>query len=158
MLMFEDSTTTSDEDARLAGYLAANPDQGYLRACIQKEQQLQERERRSLQMCHQQAQQHVKNWRVQTELLQRLRRKQSVLGEAILMLHDHEPEIKAEMVAEMNDLACHEREAQRVAESEKQAQDRVETEREHHLGREAQSLEDQSWLETRLQEMQARGR
>ena len=138
--------------------MAANPDQGYLRACIQEEQQLQERERHSLQMCHQQAQQHANNWRVQTDLLQRLRREQSVLGEAIRMLHNHEPEIKAEMVADMSGLACREREAQRVAESEKQAQDRVETEREHHLRREAQSLEDQSWLEARLQEMQARGR
>jgi hypothetical protein len=152
------STTTSDEDAELAEYLAAHPDQGHLRAQIQMEQQRSDYERHSHSMCYQQAQQHANNWHGQTNLLQHLRHEQLVLQEAIRMLHHHEPEIKAEMVAEMDDLARREREAQRMADGEKQAYHRLEAGQTVHARNEMQSLVNQFRLEAHLREMQARGR
>lgn len=74
------------------------------------------------------------------------------------MLHHHEPEIKAEMVAEMNDLARGERKAQRVADGEKHAYHRLEAEQAVHAENEMQSFVSQFRLEARLREMQARGR
>jgi hypothetical protein len=122
------------------------------------EQQRSDYERYSHSMCYQQAQQHANNWHVQTNLLQHLRHEQSVLQEAIRMLHHHEPDIKAEMVAEMNDLACREREAQRMARGEKQAYHRLEAGQAVHAENEMQSLVNQSRFEARLREIQARGR
>ena len=122
------------------------------------EQQRSDYERHSHSMCYQQAQQHANNWHVQTNLLQHLRHEQLVLQEAIRMLRHHEPEIKAEMVAEMDDLARREREAQRMADGEKQAYHRLEAEQAVHARNEMQSLVDQSRLEARLREVQARGR
>ena len=74
------------------------------------------------------------------------------------MLRHHEPEIKAEMVAEMDDLARREREAQRMADGEKQAYHRLEAEQAVHARNEMQSLVNQFRLEAHLREMQARGR